>query len=524
MRHQPNKLNLPYFFALLALFAFALALRAYRIGDVPDIVHIDEAGLGYNAWCLANYGIDRYGNAMPVYPQNFYGGQSPLYTYLAALLAGTSGGGPLSLPLLRLPGILFSMLVVIFGTGIISLVYGSRKITLLGAALLSVCPYFIMHGRYALDCNLMLGASTVALCLLTRYAKSGKMSHLAAYSAAFGIVLYSYALSYFVVPIFLCLITLYLLWCRKITLRCALLSAACVCVTALPILLFVCTLLFRLPPMQFLGLTISPTAASRLEDVSFSLRSFRNNVIDVVKYTLTSDGRPLDAPDRFYTMYVISIPFIGIGLAASCVQWLRKLRSRTFDFGFIFIAFYAAGLAAIGFSRGYIYRANFLFISYLYFLVCGIVCIYRLLRSWGRHFILLLGFGYLCCTAAFVQYYFTDYSPAETIPQFVPANDAIRYVQAQPDIRDLYIDYSGVSEFYSLFFPESPHAIEETAHEDGYGRYHFAIPEDTPVKPDNAYIVLKNNQPFLANIRSSGHTWQIVEYPYHYLFYQGQAK
>ena len=67
-----------YFFCLLMIFAAALFLRAYRISEIPDIVHIDEAGLARNAWCLANYGVDRYFNEMPVYPENFGGGQSPL--------------------------------------------------------------------------------------------------------------------------------------------------------------------------------------------------------------------------------------------------------------------------------------------------------------------------------------------------------------------------------------------------------------------------------------------------------------
>ena len=90
-----------HIYALFLLFGAALFLRAYRITQVPDIVHIDEAGLGYNAWCLANFGIDRYFNEMPVYPENFGGGQSPLYTYLVVLLIKTVGKGSLSLFLLR---------------------------------------------------------------------------------------------------------------------------------------------------------------------------------------------------------------------------------------------------------------------------------------------------------------------------------------------------------------------------------------------------------------------------------------
>ncbi|MCI8542778.1 MAG: glycosyltransferase family 39 protein [Lachnospiraceae bacterium] len=506
-----------YFFCLLMIFAAALFLRAYRISEIPDIVHIDEAGLARNAWCLANYGVDRYFNEMPVYPENFGGGQSPLYSYLVVLLVKTIGKGSLSLTLLRLPGLFSSMLVVLFGTGLVSSVYENRKVTLTGALLLTFCPYFIMHGRYALDCNLMLGCSTAALYLLARYVRTGRLSYLIAYSVAFGIVMYSYALSYFVVPIFLCLITLYLLWCRRITFRRALLSALCVCITALPILLFVCTLLFGLPPIHFLGFTLSPTAASRLSDISLS--NFRNNVIDIIKCTLTHDGRPLDAVDGFYTMYAVSIPFILIGFAASCYQWLRDFKSRTCRHGFLFFSFYIAGLIAIGLSHGYLYRANYLFISYLYFLICGIISACRFVRSLRTYFMAGLSLVYLFCAVMFIRYYFTSYSPAETIPQFVPANEAVEYAGSRPDIRDIYLDYAGVSEFYTAFFPESPYTVAETTHEDGYGRMHFSITTDTVLLPGNAYIVLKNNQAILTYLNDSGYDWHIEEYPCHYLFY-----
>lgn len=506
-----------YFYCLLAIFAAALFLRAWRIAEIPDIVHIDEAGLGRNAWCLANYGIDRYFNEMPIYPENFGGGQSPLYTYLVVVLIRTVGRGSLNLTLLRLPGLLSSMVVVVFGTALLDLVYENKKATLTGALLLTFCPYFIMHGRYALDCNLMLGCSTVALYLLARYVRGGRLSQLVAYSAAFGMVMYSYALSYIVVPVFLCLITLYMLWCRKITLRRALLSAALVCVAALPVLLFIGTMVLGLPSIKFLGFTLSPTASSRLADISFA--NFRNNIVDILKYTLTHDGRPLDALDGFYTLYPVSIPFVLVGFAASCRQCLSSFRRRAYSHGFLFLSFYTAGLVAIGFSRGYLYRANYLFIAYLYFLVGGILATYRFARSLGKYFCAALGVVYLLSAAMFIGYYFTSYSPAEDIPQFVPANDAIAYAKSLPEIREIHMDYAGVAEFYTLFFPESPYAIAEAAHEEGYGTLYFQITADTAFAPGNAYIVLKNNTALRAYIEDTGYQWQIVEYPSHCLYY-----
>ena len=57
-----------YSAAILLLFLIAVFLRVYRLESLPDVLHIDEAGLGYNAWCLAHYGTDRYLNVRPFYP------------------------------------------------------------------------------------------------------------------------------------------------------------------------------------------------------------------------------------------------------------------------------------------------------------------------------------------------------------------------------------------------------------------------------------------------------------------------
>ena len=40
-----------YSAAILLLFLIAVFLRVYRLENLPDVLHIDEAGLGYNA-CL----------------------------------------------------------------------------------------------------------------------------------------------------------------------------------------------------------------------------------------------------------------------------------------------------------------------------------------------------------------------------------------------------------------------------------------------------------------------------------------
>ena len=54
----------------------------YKFGEFPKWIHVDEAGMAYDAYCIANYGVDRYLNSYPVYLQNFGGGQSALACYI----------------------------------------------------------------------------------------------------------------------------------------------------------------------------------------------------------------------------------------------------------------------------------------------------------------------------------------------------------------------------------------------------------------------------------------------------------
>ena len=60
----------------------ALFVHLFQITKIPNGIHVDEMGMGYDAWCLAHFGVDRYLKAYPVYLMNFGGGQSALYAYL----------------------------------------------------------------------------------------------------------------------------------------------------------------------------------------------------------------------------------------------------------------------------------------------------------------------------------------------------------------------------------------------------------------------------------------------------------
>lgn len=481
-----------YSAAILLLFLIAVFLRVYRLESLPDVLHIDEAGLGYNAWCLAHYGTDRYLNVRPFYPQNFYGGQSPLYTYLLALLIRTVGQGNLSLTLLKIPAVLASLLLFFVGTKSIRLVFDDQKWSIAAAFLLAVCPYYIMSARFALDCNLMLCCSAVALLFLIRFTQTKTLRNLILSGVFFGITMYSYALSYFLIPIFLICISLYLLYTKEISFRRVLLWAACVCITALPVILFVCSLLFHWETIHFLGLTISPIASERMSDVGVT--SFWENIKDIIKITLTCGSYRLDAVPKFYTLYPLSIPFIVLGFIGAVYSFLVSLYKRTFQADSIYLLFFLSGLITIGLSgSGYVYRANSFFICYLFFLIKGLFLCCRFLSSYHTGFMLLLSAGYLLWCISFCSFYFRVYTMTDVCPNYlysISFRECVDDVNLNLDYADLYVDLVNMKEFFFFYYPASPYDTQdEETFTDGIHTYHFSptIPRRSVLLPSMWY-------------------------------------
>lgn len=513
-----------YLFCLTALFVTAFLLRAYRLGELPDVLHVDEAGIGYNAWCLANYGVDRYLNEWPIYPQNYYyGGQSPLYTYLLVLLIKLFPALGATSGLIRIPAVLSGMLTVICTAKMLKILFDNKMITLAGTALVTFCPYFIMASRYALDCNMMLGTSVLAITLLLRYLHKPTWYALLWCGGGFALVLYTYAVSYLALPVFLVLISLYMLYTKKIEIGRLAVLAGEICLLALPLILFVICLLFKLPGFRFLGLNILPIATQRLNDLSPS--GFVFHFFHCIKVALTHNYYYMDAVDKYYTMYAVSIPFIAVGFVWSLMDFLKSLRNRCFSPSAIYLIYAGAVLSAVSLSggSGLVHRANALFVCFVYFCIAGIRAVLCLVRRFRRLVGAAVGAVYIFCTVSFLGFYFTAYSVADsyTYPNsyyFVPEKEALVDALKTQDVSALYIDCF-FEEFIYFYYPVSPYENENADPLGGMSRIFYAsVDQDTPIEESAVYMVRKENSGFIENLQKSGLSYETKEFAYYYVF------
>lgn len=314
---------------LILVCIFAAVLHFIYLDRAPSGWHVDEAGTALDAWYIAHFGTDRYGYSYPVYFYNYGGGQSALYTYLAALLIKIFG---FSLYTVRIPAALASLLPLVSGVVILKTIKSDKKYINIFALIYSVAPYFFMSGRFGLDCNLMLGVSSIFLMCLV-FAVSYDRDYLYLISGiAGGIVLYTYCLSYIVMVAFMVFLMLYLLYTKKLTIK----RALCLCIPmgllAVPLALEQFNNIFGSETITIWKFTFVKFDKYRIGELGApDIR----RLVSLVKTTLLHDNLGYNTNSRFFTLYWVSIPFFVIGLLCGIAGFIKSLRERRIHAGYV---------------------------------------------------------------------------------------------------------------------------------------------------------------------------------------------
>lgn len=512
-----------YQFAIGGLFIIYVILHIYQLGNIPYGINCDEMGMGYDSWCLANFGIDRYKNSFPVYLINFSGGQSVLYAYLCMPFVQIMG---FSAWAFRMPIFIFSILTFIFMYKISGILWEDeflwRFVTL---GILTVCPVFIMLFRIGLDCNLMLGTITIMLYFIMKMTKYPRIKNFVFTGLIIGLTLYTYVLSHFAIPIFLLITCLYLLYLKKIDIKQLLAMWMPIIILAIPLILFQIINMFDLDEMHIGIITIPKLYRYRSDEISLS--GIFENLKRFFEYTLIYDGINYNSIREYPSMYLISIPFIFIGLLHTIYNSFNNIKRKVYD-NWSIILFWFCSMFITGIFLGeggpIVYRMNAIYGTYLLFTVEGIRITFEWLKLKhviiAKLFVKVVAFGYAVFFLFFVNYYFRQYTQDTYLLDYFNFTyaDVLSYIEDHLDsevanrttyIGDVgfsyiyYLGSTGVTPFeYNDLADDQPYTLYLWM--ESYKNYRFNFPEE--IDTTGNYIIPETSEEYINILRQYNFT------------------
>ena len=339
-----------FWFAAAAVAVFGAFLRMWNLVGLPDGLQQDEASIGYEAYCLANYGIDRNGYHWPVYPITWgSGGGSPIMIYLNVITTKIFGSSVWSIRIV--PAFLGTATLVLF-FAVLLRGFG-RKTALAGLVILCITPWHIILSRWSLDSNTtpfwqMLATFVFVLAVTggKRGGETGQVQSGAARPAKtagkndfavrtkgqtalllfaafwFGVCMYSYGSANVVVPVTLLLLSIWGIRHRAFGWAQLAGCFAVFLVTCVPLAIFYAVNFLGLPEIALDWISFPKFTASHFSSVFLAWdASLPENLLSNVKgllQTLTvgfTDEVSWNAMEGYWTLYLFTWPVLFAGMA-----------------------------------------------------------------------------------------------------------------------------------------------------------------------------------------------------------------
>ena len=488
-----------FFIIIMILSSF---LRLYRLGDVPYGLQQDEASIGYDAFTLAEYGIDRNGYHWPVYPITWgCGGGSPLLIYINVVTTALFGTGILKL---RLVPAICGILTVALFYGALRLSLSQHKFrneaSLLGALFLAVCPWHVILSRWSLDCNIMPFNLMMSVYLFLMAAKKKSTLFYCLSAAAFSVCMYSYGAATIVVPIFLLLICIYCVRLKVLSIKQLLYSLLTFMIVFLPLLVFYGVNYLGLPEIVTDYICFNRFTAARTGEAFISPGgSFFANLVSNLKSMVlaVTVGDEKHTLAHYYpgyaSLFEFTFPITFLGLVVSVLQLIKGKRGDGSNDLYlvgnaIFLFLTAANIILEIVIVPDISRMVMMFIPFIYFFVRGAVFVLDSSKTLFIAIACILMVGAL----SFTKDYFTRFNEW-SISIYMPGyGEAIkRAYEIAGDERMIYSTYEGLSSPFmlALYYNEyDPHKFYTTVeYKDpeaefrvakSFGNFMFELPGD----------------------------------------------
>lgn len=316
---------------ITAIIILAACTRLIGLGGLPDGIHQDEAYGAYNSYSLLTEGIDSDGYVNPVYFVAWGSGMNVLYSYLAIPLFALFGA---SITVYRIPQAIFSILGVL-SIYIIGKEVVNRKFGLLLSFVLAINPWHIMTARFGLESSLAPNMFLIALCFLVLGLKRSSR-YLLPTAVIFAFTLYSYALTWIVIPLFF---VISIIMFHKIIPRNmhTVLFVLLLFLLAVPLLLFVAINLDLIPEIRTSFISIPKLTGFRGEELD--IFHMKDSLINLIRTLLTQyDGSSHTSSELTGAYYLFTTPFFLIGLCIHMADFIKNYKNGQNELHFVFLA------------------------------------------------------------------------------------------------------------------------------------------------------------------------------------------
>ena len=380
------------------IFVTGSVLRLTALTMNPMGMHQDEAYCAYQSWSVMTHGADSYGNIRPVY---YIAGMSILYSYLEMPFIALFGTVTWAM---RLPQAILGSLSILAMYGLGKEMRGPQT-GLAFAALLAINPWHIQQSRFALDCNVAVAMLLFAVYFLCRYL-NGKNKSIWGAVVFFGLTLYSYALTWIMVPVFLVLVVIFfrkrIRWNRSLAGAVLLLFFM-----ALPLILFVAVNMGIIPEIRTSWFSIPEMPGIRTGEMAFSLANFKRRFLWLAAMLWSQhDDMWWMSNTTVGSYYYISTPFILLGMVCLVKSFIDKVRKKK-ELPLFFLAilwFGAAFFTGCNIDMAKFHKVNYIHISIVILGVIGVIWLWELLKK-AKWLPLVIGAAYL---AMFGYYVYTQ--------------------------------------------------------------------------------------------------------------------
>lgn len=383
-----------------------IVIRSIGFGSIPGGFNPDGAMGAIDALALATYGTDHYGNWLPAHFQAWgFGQMSVLLSYLTVPFIWLWG---LNNVTARLPMLLTSIAGAWALYRLVRENLGRRAgvVALLSVA---IAPWHFMQSRWALDCNMFPHMFILGLFFLNKGMRKSRYLYLS--MVFFALCMYAYGVAFYMVPVFLSVSCVLLLWHRKVNWKQALAAVAVYFGLSWPIYgtMLINFMGWKTIVLPFTTMAFFPNSVRTGDMIFFSeqpLVQLGTNALALWKRVfLQSQDLPWNSLDDFGTVYLCSMPLVLAGAGITIYRTVRGKADR--QIFYILLLIYWGSSLLVGFfvNEVNVNRINIIFYCHIIFTV---IAIHAVVKEWRR---LWIGFVavYALLSVLFLYQYFTDW-------------------------------------------------------------------------------------------------------------------